>query len=388
VVRSLVLFLVSVTLATAQLAPGRWATDLSKRSIELSELRSGGPPKDGIPAILNPRFVSGANAAKWLHPKEPVLVVEHDGEARAYPLQILIFHELVNDRIGDLPILVSYCPLCNSALTFDRRIDGRTYTFGVSGMLRNSDMIMYDHQTDSLWQQLTGDALVGTLTGKRLDLIAGQVVPYDRFQENYPEGKVLSRQTGHLRQYGASPYAGYEFANRTMFPVRVQRQANVRPMERMLTLTLGGKTRAYPFEQLRSRRVIDGRLKKQSYVIFYEPTALSPMDKRRIAESRSVGSVGVFSSEVDGRGLKFRFKDGLIRDKESGSTWNLFGKAVEGPMEGTQLEPIEHGVFYAFALLAFYPRAELIGVPDANLPALPSRQPGTLGQPAGASPDF
>ena len=241
--------LASLAAAYGQLGPGQWKTDLSKKTIDLRELRSGGPPKDGIPAIFEPRFVGVDEAEAWLADKEPVLMVRHAGEARAYPLQILIFHELANDWIGDLPILVSYCPLCNSAITFDRRIDGVVHTFGVSGMLRNSDMVMYDRQTDSLWQQLTGEGLVGEHAGKHLLLVSSQVVPWDSFAKNFPDGKVLSRQTGHARRYGTTPYGGYEFSNRLMFPVPVKRQVDVRPMERMLTLTLAGKVRAYTFDE-------------------------------------------------------------------------------------------------------------------------------------------
>jgi hypothetical protein len=149
--RALALLLLSTVVVWGQLGPGNWKTDLSKKSVDLREILSGGPAKDGIPAILDPKFIGVEEANGWLAPAEPVLMVRHEGEARAYPLQILLFHEIANDQIADLPILVSYCPLCNSAITFDRRIGGEALTFGVSGMLRNSDMVMYDHQTDSLW---------------------------------------------------------------------------------------------------------------------------------------------------------------------------------------------------------------------------------------------
>ena len=191
--RILVLFLFAVLTASAQLSQGNWETDLSKKSINLSELRSGGPPKDGIPAIDRPEFISIDEAAKWVGAREPVLVVTLGGEARAYPLQILLWNELVNDQIGDRPILVSYCPLCNTAITFDRRVDDAVHDFGVSGMLRNSDMVMYDRQTDSLWQQATGDAIVGAATGKQLEIVSSQVVSFDDFRESFPDGWVLDR---------------------------------------------------------------------------------------------------------------------------------------------------------------------------------------------------
>ena len=122
-------------------------------------------------------------------------------------------------EIGDLPVLISFCPLCNSAIAFDRRIDGEVYTFGVSGMLRNNCLVMFDRQTDSLWMQLTSEGIVGTLTGSRLDIVSSQSVPFDAFVKNFPDGKVLSKETGHRRPYGVSPYAGYESANGTLFPV-------------------------------------------------------------------------------------------------------------------------------------------------------------------------
>jgi len=369
---TLLLLLASVAMAYGQLRPGPWKTDLSKKTIDLRELRSGGPPKDGIPAIFEPRFVGVDEAEAWIADKEPVLMVRYAGEARAYPLQLLIFHELANDQIGDLPILVSYCPLCNSTITFDRRIDGVVHTFGVSGMLRNSDMVMYDRQTDSLWQQLTGDGLVGEHTGKQLRLVSSQVVPWDSFAKNFPDGKVLSRRTGHARRYGTTPYGGYEFSNRLMFPVPVTRRVNVRPMERMLTLTVAGKVRAYTFDSLRRHKVTEGKIKDHRYVVFYEPTTLTTMDTRSIADSRAVGSVGVFSTELDSERLKFEFKNGKVFDKATRSTWDFLGRAVDGPLEGKQLESIEHGVYYAFAVLAFYPNAELVGV-----------RPETIQTPAG-----
>jgi len=384
-VRTLLLLLTSALALSGQLGPGNWKTDLSKKSIDLRELRSGCPPKDGIPALFNPRFVSVDQAEAWLVDKEPVLIVRHQGEARAYPLQILIFHELANDQIGDLPILVSYCPLCNSAITFDRRIDGAVHTFGVSGMLRHSDMVMYDRQTDSLWQQLTGDAIVGKHTGMQLTVVSSQVVPWDSFAKNFPDGKVLSRQTGYAQRYGTTPYGGYEFSDRLMFPVPLKRKVNVRPMERMLTLMLAGKVRAYTFASLRRRKVSEGKIKDRRYVVFYEPTALTTMDTRTIADARAVGSVGVFSTDLDGERLKFEFKNGKVFDKGTKSTWSFLGTAVDGPLKGKQLEPIEHGVYYAFAVLAFYPNAELFGVRPETIQTTGDgfgrQRPGQSGQP-------
>jgi len=196
--------------------------------IELSELMSGGPGKDGIPAIASPRFVSPEEAGRWLKFQEPVISLVVGGAARAYPLQILLWHEIVNDRIGGVPVAVTFCPLCYSAVAFDRRIEGSEYSFGVSGMLRNSDMIMYDRETESLWQQLFGEAIVGDLTGARLMPLPAQIISFRQFSAAYPNGRVLSRDTGYDRPYGRNPYVGYDDIN----------QPSIGPGE--LSLQIGG----------------------------------------------------------------------------------------------------------------------------------------------------
>ena len=391
--RILVLFVFAALTVSAQLNQGNWKTDLSKKSINLSELRSGGPPKDGIRAIDRPEFIAIDEAAKWVGAREPVLVVTLGGEARAYPLQILLWNELVNDQIGDRPILVSFCPLCNTAITFDRRINGAVHDFGVSGMLCNSDMVMYDRQTDSLWQQATGDAIVGAATGERLDIVSSQVVSFDDFRESFPKGWVLDRPIHDVR-YGSTPYAGYEFSGRLMAPVDLKQPLPIRPTEQVVAVTMEGRTKAFAFDNLRRSGVVESKIKKNRFVVFHYPGTVSINDARRIARSRQVGSVGVFSPELDGKRLKFRRKKGKILDKETGSTWNLFGVATDGPMAGKRLQPVDHRVYYAFALMAFHPRAQIVGLParsstaDGSLqglggaprtPSVPGAGPGAPG---------
>ena len=363
--RFAVLLLILASAAAAQVLPvrGEFKTDLSKRSIELSELLSGGPPKDGIPSIDNPQFVSVNEAATWIDEREPVMWLEHAGETRVYPLQILMFHELVNDRIGDLPILVSYCPLCQSAIVFDRRVDGALYQFGVSGMLRNSDMVMYDRTTDSLWQQLTGEAIVGELTGKRLKVVTSRLTHFGVVKRERPEAKVLSRRTGVVRPYGTSPYVGYEFGGGPRFPANFRYADRIHPLDRLVVICNGGKARAHPLKILARKTVEDGKIDGERYVVFFDPTAVSALDARQIARSRQVGSASAFSPVVDGRELKFRERGGKVVDKETGSEWNLLGEAVSGSLKGSRLEPLDHGVFYAFAWLAFRPDTLVVGLP-------------------------
>lgn len=356
----LVLCLLLVGPIAAGQQPSNWRTDTSKRSIELNELKPGGPGKDGIPALTNPRFESAATAGKWLSSREPVVVVASGGEARVYPLQVLLWHELANDELDGVPILVSYCPLCNSAIVFDRRVGGKPYEFGVSGMLRDSDMVMFDRETESLWQQITGEAIVGVHTGRRLPVIPSQTVPFEIAAQQYPAAKVLSRNTGFKRQYGKNPYAGYEFGNQLMFPVRPHSLKGAKLLERIVTL--GGETgsRAYSFSDLRKAPVVEGEWDGSRYVILYSEKGTSALDAERLAESRNVGAVGVFSPEIDGMSLRFKFHEGRFVDDQTGSTWNLLGGATAGPLAGKQLKPFPHAVAFAFAWLVFRPDTEIV----------------------------
>lgn len=234
-----------------------WKTDFTKHSIPLSEIISGGPPKDGIPAIDKPAFDTVEAAEKWLKPKEPVILFRSNGDARAYPLQILIWHEIVNDTIGGTPAAITFCPLCNTAIAFDRRLKDRVLDFGTTGRLRFSDLVMYDRQTESWWQQITGEAIVGSLTGERLTMLPAQIVAWETFRATFPAGRVLSRATGFPRAYGANPYVGYDDVNSSPFLYRGPQDKRLRPMERVVAVSLGREDVAYPFSTLEKVRVVN-----------------------------------------------------------------------------------------------------------------------------------
>ncbi|MDQ3649217.1 MAG: DUF3179 domain-containing protein [Acidobacteriota bacterium] len=338
--------------------PG-WRTNTAKRSIDLSELMSGGPPKDGIPAVDRPNFISIAEAGKWLGGNEPVIALEVDGEARAYPLQILIWHEIVNDEIKGVPVAVTFCPLCYSAIAFDRRADGRTLTFGVTGMLRHSDMVMYDRETESWWQQFTGEAIVGDQTGKKLQQQPAQIVSFKQFAEAHPESKVLSRETGYRRDYGRNPYVGYDDVGASPFLYRGKKDSRLRPMEKIVAVAVGGIFRAYPYEVTRKRNVIHDRAGAQELVVFHADGAASALDSSEIGKSRDAGATGVFEPRIDEMGLHFRYENGHFVDAETGSRWNVLGQAVSGKLRGRRLRRIVHGDYFAFAWLAFRPDTEI-----------------------------
>ena len=343
-----------------QLTGGRWRTDTSKHSINLNELKPGGPGKDGIPALDHPKFVSVGEARKWLEAKEPLIVVETAEEVRAYPLQILIWHELVNDWIGDTPVLVSFCPLCNSAVVFDRRFDGSVYDFGVSGMLRDSDMVMYDRNTESLWQQITGEAIAGSLTASRLTVLPAQTVSFAVLADHFPQARVLSRSTGYARRYGQNPYSGYEFGNQVLFPIKKLGKPRVPLMERIVAITGDGLAKAYPFSALRRLGVLEDTIESKRYVIFFQSGTRTVLDAESTADSRDVGAVGVFLPELEGRVLTFRHQDGAIVDQQTGSTWNVLGVAMRGPVAGHRLTPVANTVAFAFAWLVFRPETEIV----------------------------
>ena len=331
----------------------------------MEELDSGGPPKDGIPAIDNPRFVGFDEADRWLAPVEPVISLELNGEARAYPLQILMWHEIVNDRFVDMPVTVTFCPLCNAAIAFDRRLEheGKNLVldFGTTGKLRKSDLVMYDRQTESWWQQFTGEAIVGELTGSQLTLLSTNLISYKQFKQSYPEGKVLSRETGFTRSYGRNPYQGYDDISHNPFLFKDPVDPRLPAMERVIDVSFDGKDTIYPLSVIQREGVIHDKVGTQDIVIFHLRGTTSALDKASIADSRDVGSTTVFRREVDGTRLTFKRISSEFFDDRTASSWNITGRAIAGPLKGKQLEPVIHGNHFAFVWLAFRPNSVIYG---------------------------
>ena len=340
---------------------GEWRTDFDRATVDMSEILSGGPPKDGIPAIDEPRFVGQDEAAQWLHPDEPVIVLRLDGEARAYPLQILMFHEIVNDEFQGVPVAVTFCPLCNAAIAYDRRVSGQVLDFGTTGRLRNSDLVMYDRQTESWWQQITGNAIVGEFAGTALRQIPAGIISYADFRRASPQAMVLSRDTGWSRAYGRNPYRGYDSIKDRPFLFDKETDPRLPPMERVLSVRGAQVIKLYTFTALRRETVVNDVLEGREIVAFSKPGTLSVLDRSTISDSRRVLSANAFSRVLeDGRTLEFAAQDGAIVDLDSGSHWNLLGEAVSGPLRGAVLRPLERsGVHFAFAWLAFHPDSEI-----------------------------
>jgi hypothetical protein len=336
-----------------------WRTDFSRITVPLEEIASGGPPKDGIPAIDDPRFVSPEAADRWLGPTEPVIVVEHDGVVKVYPFQILIWHEIVNDVVGGRPLVITFCPLCNTALVFERRVGERVLDFGTTGRLRYSDLIMYDRQTETWWQQASGQAIVGEQVGAELEFFPARTFSWERARSLHPRALVLSRETGYRRDYGASPYAGYDSQKGPIGPFfNAPVDRRFQAMERVVALELGDGWAA-PFSELSEVGVVNAGFSGAEFVVFWEPGASSALDESRIAESRDIGQTAVYDRRLGDRILTFERHGFSFRDRETGTSWDLAGRAIEGPLDGERLDPIPYGNHFWFAWAVFKPDTEV-----------------------------
>lgn len=342
-----------------------WPTDWSNTTIDLSELAVGIPrsdPRDAIPPIYSPEYESVADAGAWLNAQDPGALVDVDGDVRFYPLAIMTRHEIVNDTFGDVPVAVTYCPLCNTALAFDRRVDGEAVEFGVSGLLRNSDLVMWDHDTVSLWQQITGEAIVGEHAGTRLERLSTAIVGYGEVVENFPNAQVLSRDLGFGIAYGANPYSGYS-SQAAPFPGFADPPEDTRfaALERVVGVTIGDIEKAYAFSTLENELVVNDIVDDTSVAVFWGGSTADALDASSITDSRAIGTAVAFLATLDGRELTFMPDGERFTDAETGSTWTLLGRAIDGPLEGSQLEFAPHRNEFWFAFAAFFPNAAVYG---------------------------
>ena len=295
-IRSTAVLAVAAMLAPAVLmaadVPGFWKrawpqTDFSRIEVDPAEIMSGGPPKDGIPAITEPKMIA-VSAEDKLAPREPVMVLELEGETpRAYPVRYLMWHEIVNDTIDKVPVAVTFCPLCNSGLTFDRRLGDRVLEFGVSGMLRHSDMVMYDRQTESWWQQFQGRAIVGELLGAELTALPGWMESWHGFSTRNPEGLVMAEPIDYSRQYGANPYERYDSGSFMLYNGEMPPDG-IDPVSRVVRVG----NRAWPLLRLAEA----GEITEAGYRLSWEAGQASALDTRAIGEGREVGDVRVYDA--------------------------------------------------------------------------------------------
>ena len=230
--------------------------DGTKYLIHPNQLRGGGPPKDGIPSIDDPKFISVEEADRWLADDELGAAIIHKGVKRFYPFQILVWHEIVNDDVAGDPVLITYCPLCGSVIGYEGTIDGEKVEFGTSGKLYNSNLVMYDRKTDSYWTQIEGRVVVGPLTGMELKLFPVDVVTWGDWRKVHQESEVLSRETGQIRAYGVDPYGDYYTSRRTIFPIDEQ-DDRLHPKAVIFGIEIDGVPKAYPEIDLKELQTIE-----------------------------------------------------------------------------------------------------------------------------------
>ncbi len=263
-------------------------TNFDKSSVDRSEIMSGGPRKDGIPSIDKPTFKPVAEVE--LAPTVPVISVQINDDARAYPLGILMSHEIVNDRIGGKKVAVTYCPLCNAAIVFDAKVGDRELDFGTTGNLRNSDLVMYDRQTESWWQQFLGEAIIGDYTGTRLKMLPSRIEAFGRFKKRFPNGQVLNPDRT-FGGYGSNPYVGYD-SSRYPFLYKGDLPKDMRATARIVVVG----NEAWTLEVLKQHRKIE----RGNLVISWEPGQNSALDTRTIAKGKDVGNVIVQRKTANG----------------------------------------------------------------------------------------
>ena len=347
-----------------------WLTDFTKidEDLDVGDIFSGGVPRDGIPSIDNPRFAPVSDAPTYLRDEEPVVFVVIDGAARAYPLSILTWHEIVNDELAGQPITVTFCPLCNTAIAFPRTFEGEVLDFGVSGNLIFSNLIMYDRQTQSWWVQATGKGIAGTHAGKQLEFVPATIASWSNFTAQFPDGDVLRRPTSGdrhpvtgrpiARNYDRPPYTGYDSIDSSPFLFDGPFDGRLRPMDRVAAISLNDVDIAYPFAFLAENSVINDAIGGIPVVTFFDNGTESAFQSRSGDFAKS-GSTTIFERTADGRALTFTAANGVIKDDETGSIWTKFGIATDGELAGTELKAVVHQAHFWFSWAAFSPDTEV-----------------------------
>ncbi len=281
------------------------------------------------------------------------------------PLAIMTQHEIANDVVGGVPLVVTYCPLCNSGLAFERTVDGRVLDFGTSGRLFQSNLVMYDRQTKTLWSQFTGTAVVGAdFVGTELTRVPTSLLGWKEFKEAAPDGVVLSRESVPGRDYGRNPYPGYEGAG-DGFLFRGPRDDQLPPNSRVVGLGTDDDPVAVTLEHLQDERVVEVEVDGEPLTVWWAPGQASALDAATVDDGEDVGSTAAFAATLDdGSVLEFAVHEEdstLFVDQQTGSTWNLLGEAVEGELQGTQLTPISRDDTFWFVWFAFQPATGVVG---------------------------
>ena len=345
-----------------------WRTDFTRRTNSLTEFVSI-LPRDGIAPLDEPVFFVASEPPEYMRPREPVISLEINGEARAYPLAIMMQHEIVNDVVGGAPITVTFCPLCNTAIAFDRRIADQELTFGTSGTVRNSDLVMWDRQTETWWQQITGEAIVGELTGYRLHFISAAIIAWESFAAQHPDGLVLERP-GSASTYDITPYDGYDDVDTPPLLFQGETDGRLPATARVLTIESDGESVAYPFELLQDDLVLNDTVGTLDIVAMFDPDVFSGFQAG--SSERVAGATTVFNRNIGDQTLIFESSDGPLIDQQTSSTWKTSGEAIAGPLVGQRLTPVLHANHFWFAWAVFKPETVIRCLGPDPLRRIPS----------------
>ena len=322
---------------------GIMETNGVKHIIPLDKIKGGGPPKDGIPSIDNPVFVD-IQDSQFMSDSDIVIGLEINGDIKAYPLFILVWHEIVNDKVGGTPVSVTYCPLCYTNQVFERIINGKEVEFGTSGKLYNSNLLMYDRFTESYWSQALGMAVTGELTGYQLDLVPFDVITWGDWKTLHPDTLVLTTDTGYVRSYATDPYGSYYTEPRIIFPVE-HSDDRMHPKEIIIGFNYGDVYKAYKQNDIESNVIVNdsiGNTPVMLVSLFSENTR-------------------VYDRMINDQVLDFVYADDAIFDTQTNSEWNYDGLSLSGEYEGEQLQrlPIEPGFWFEW--VAFHPETLVYG---------------------------
>ena len=322
------------------------ANDKEKHIVPVDQIVSGGPPPDGIPSIDDPKFISVQEAGRFLEDSDFVLGLNINGDIRAYPLQILVWHEIVNDNVGGIPVAVTYCPLCFTNQVFNRSLDDgqEVVEFGTSGKLYNSNLVMYDRTSKSLWSQAMAEGIVGKYAGTKLERVPFDVAYWKEWKQLYPDSKILSRDTGSNRPYGVDPYGDYYTNSDVLFPIS-NRDDRLGLKEIVVGFENKGQYKAYKLQEIEDNKVINDQVNGKSITLF----------------SSYPFMIRAYDPIAQGQTLEFTYnpKSKNFLDEQTGSEWNFEGKAISGQMKGKQLTRLPFDEGFWFEWVAFHPKTEI-----------------------------
>ncbi len=343
-----------------------WKTDTSQHLVDMSEI-SMAAEKDAILTLNYPKFIKRSDKLYNFYDYEPVIAIQYNGVSKAYPLSLLTMFELSNDSCGKEEIMITYCPMCNAAMVFNRNVkkEGKSYllNFGISGLLMHNDMIMYDKETESWWEQLMGEAIAGEMSGTELKMMRALIISAKDYFDRYPEGLILSPEgLDMVKNAQHRPFYHLNHSNKVLdtayyLPEKVD--PRLPPLERVLDIHVEDHTIIYPFSNIAKHKVINEVFNNMHFVIFYHGETVSVLDEDKLSKSRHIGSATAFRSTLDGVNYTFKKHGHYFEDHQTHSTWDITGYCREGSLKGKQLMILPHSNHFAFAYLAFFPDVEI-----------------------------